>query len=134
MASIIRFESTGLQEMQDVIDDISGPPDFEVIGGLETAHAAAFADTQARVASPVNQHTDWFPTGSLKASARISTDFDGKVWEGTITYGGPTTGPNNPVDYALYEAARGGVHDFFGGLAEILPLYEKAVAKKVNPK
>lgn len=52
-------------------------------------------------------------TGSLRASGRTSSDVTGGVWYGEITYGGPSSGyPNDPVDYADYERARGGEHDF----------------------
>jgi hypothetical protein len=52
-------------------------------------------------------------TGSLRASGMPSSDVRNEVWEGNITYGGPSLGfPNDPVMYAEYEAARGYSHDF----------------------
>lgn len=90
----------------------AGPP-HKPVGKLEEILAAAFVETQAAT---------HILTGSLKASGKTDTDFDGDVWEGSITYGGvlwrsPFPGPaNDPVDYAIYEMARGGDHDFFAPL------------------
>lgn len=91
----------------------SAEPHYETTVELEALLRAAFLDTQART------HVI---TGSLKASGASSSDFDGEVWQGSITYGGvlfkvPVPGPpHDPVDYAIYEMARGGEHDFFSGL------------------
>lgn len=92
---------------------------------LEALLNAAFADTQART------HV---LTGSLKASGKTDSDFDGDEWSGSITYGGelwrtPAPGPpNDPVVYAIYEMARGGEHDFFAGL----PGFEDRVGDILN--
>lgn len=94
------------------LSELEGPPHKATIKFEALLHAA-FVDTQART---------HIITGSLKASGKTSSDFDGDVWEGTIEYGGALWGvpapgpPNDPVDYAIYEMARGGEHDFFGGL------------------
>lgn len=51
-------------------------------------------------------------SGDLLDSGRVSiTDRDKLSIESTITYGG-TMGTEGPVDYATYEIARGGNHDF----------------------
>lgn len=72
-------------------------------------------------------------TGSLKSSVTSESE---KVpphsWEGTITAGGPSTGVNNPVDYAIYEKARGGAHDFFEPLPGLRPLWIKAVKESMH--
>lgn len=84
--------------------------------------ATGFAITQART------HV---LTGSLKASGKTSTDFDGDEWTGEISYGGalwktPAPGPpNNPVDYAIFEMARGGEHDFLAPLVEFEGVVEQ---------
>lgn len=71
---------------------------------LETVHSAVFGLTQIAV------HVI---TGSLKASARIDSDYRRNVWTGLISYGGPAPGMAfNPVKYAEFEWARGGHHDF----------------------
>jgi hypothetical protein len=51
-------------------------------------------------------------TGSLKSSTKRESEKRFREWEGTITAGGASKGINNPVDYAIYEKARGGPHDF----------------------
>lgn len=90
-----------------------GPPHKATVK-FEALLQAAYVDTQART---------HILTGSLKATGRAESDFDGEVWTGTIEYGGalwrPPMGPGpakDPVDYAIYEMARGGEHDFFSGL------------------
>jgi hypothetical protein len=94
-------------------------PSFTTIGKLEAVWAEMFAETQI--------HTHVI-TGSLKASGHPDTDYDGAVWRGTITYGGPSTGINNPVEYAIYEMARGGSHNFF----KSLPWYHEALKEAVK--
>lgn len=94
------------------LEEAAGPH-YKTTVQLEALLRAAFLNTQART---------HIITGSLKASGKTDSDFDGDVWTGTITYGGalwktPAPGPpNDPVDYAIYEMARGGDHDFFGDL------------------
>lgn len=52
-------------------------------------------------------------TGSLRASEEIDSDYRAGRWAGQVSFGGPSPGfPNDPVVYAVYEAARGGAHDF----------------------
>lgn len=101
-----------------------GIPSFKLVHELELVLAAAFADTQARA------HVI---TGSLKASGKTSSDFDGEDWKGEISYGGASAGPNNPVDYAIYEMARGGDHDFFAGLPGYESKFESAIEKYLVP-
>ena len=112
-----RIVFTSGVSLDAVIEDLkrlSGPPGFKVVHALEGVLQAAFLETQAAT------HVI---TGSLKSSGRTSSDFtDEKVWEGEISYGGSLYRavapgpPNDPVDYAIYEMARGGAHDFFAGL------------------
>jgi hypothetical protein len=116
-----------LDEIIKELKRLGGPPGFKVVHGLELALSAAYADTQART---------HIITGSLKASGDVESHFsDGRVWEGTITYGGTLHGapkpgpPNDPVDYAIYEMARGGEHDFFGGLPAFDAMFDAAIDK-----
>ena len=66
-----------------------------------------------------------------------------KKWEGEISYGGPSTGVNNPVDYAIYEAARGvggaggasnakGDHNFMRPLDLLDPEFVEAIVKGLS--
>ena len=109
-----------LQALIKDLKKMKEPPDYKVIGALESALAAAFAETQAAT------HVI---TASLKMSGKTSSDFDGKEWTGEITYGGASAGANNPVRYAIYEMARGGEHDFFSGLPGTFSKFEDGVRK-----
>ena len=50
-------------------------------------------------------------SGDMKRSGRMETSIEGKQIIGETTYGG-VTGTKGPVDYTVYELARGGSHDF----------------------
>lgn len=78
---------------------------------LERILALQFAAGQAAV------HVD---TGSLRGSQEIDSDYAAGRWSGQISFGGASPGfANDPVDYAVYEAARGGTHDF------TMPIYRQ---------
>lgn len=53
-------------------------------------------------------------TGSLRGSGRKEIEQTGAAtFRVAVIYGGPAPGfPNDPVDYAIFEMARGGSHDF----------------------
>jgi hypothetical protein len=71
---------------------------------LERILAIQFAASNAAV------HVE---TGSLRGSEDIDSDYTGGRWIGQISFGGASPGfPHDPVVYAVYEAARGGAHDF----------------------
>jgi hypothetical protein len=53
-------------------------------------------------------------TGSLKGSGRWEVERGRVRTTVRVIYGGPSSGPISPVDYAIYEQARGGAHDFMG--------------------
>jgi hypothetical protein len=91
------------------MDRIGKMPDAKTSALLRAALEVAFANTQATV------HVR---TGSLRASGKTDADKDEfrSKWEGVITYGGPSSGKNNPVDYAIYEKARGEEHNFLGNV------------------
>jgi hypothetical protein len=91
------------------VDKLAGPPSFRTIRELETGLSTAFDRTQEHV------HVI---SGSLKASGRTTSDYNDNEWSAEIVYGGPSA-PHD-VDYAIYEQARGGTHDFMAGAAEVL--------------
>jgi hypothetical protein len=134
--AFIRFEETGLAEIIEYVQDIAGPPSFRTIGALERVHAGAFASTQVRVHAPGNPGSPTYvPTGSLRSSGTTDVETTPARWEGTISYGGSSHGfPNDPVDYAIYEMARGGLHDFFGELPTFFEAYLEAVAQHFEPR
>jgi hypothetical protein len=67
-------------------------------------------------------------TGSLRSSGRASSNMSEGTWEGEITYGGPSTGIHNPVDYAEYERERGNFHDFLAAVK----IYEEYYVRAMN--
>lgn len=83
-------------------------------------------------------------TGALKASGREDSEVHQSqhAWEGDITFGSP--GENGPVDYAIYEKARGlggaegpsdakGDHNFIAPLAALDPLWREAIKRALKP-
>jgi hypothetical protein len=115
--------SSNWDDIEDEIDRITKRmPTLEMKAALDTALDIAFASTQAVV------HVQ---TGSLKTSGKKGSKSSKarKQWEGTIKYGGPSGGVNNPVDYAIYEKERDGAHDFFAPLHLMKPIFVAAISK-----
>lgn len=91
---------------------------------LEKVLALQFAAGQAAV------HVD---TGSLRGSEEIDSDFAGGRWTGIVSFGGASPGfVNDPVDYAIYEAARGGRHDFTIPITRQSGRYRQAVRRHLR--
>lgn len=86
-------------EIEKELDRIEGLPDAKARLALDVVLQEVYVDTQGKV---------HIQTGSLKDSGKVDSDVDkfDHSWEGDITYGGPSSGPNNPVDYAIYEKRR----------------------------
>ena len=114
MPDYMKFDSSGVSEMKDFFNALQKPP-VVAIGKLEKLLSATFAATQAAT---------HIITTSLKQSGKTDSDWDGANWEGHITYGGESTGPISDVDYAIYEMARGGDHDFLRPAYEAEPAFE----------
>lgn len=119
MADYMKFNSSGISEMKDFFQALEKPP-VVAIGKLEKLLSATFAATQAAT---------HIITTSLKQSGKVESDFDGAHWEGSIEYGGDSTGPINPVDYAIYEMARGGDHNFLAPAEAAEPAFEAIIAE-----
>ena len=121
---VTRYEWDGLDEIIEELGRLERI--YEVTGALDIVLERAYFDTQARVPRPGSPHVlTYVPTGSLANSGSTDRNFDGSTWTGEISYGGPSA-PND-VDYALYEMARGGVHDFFAGLPAFDQQYLDAI-------
>jgi len=111
-------------EIDAELDRLLGMPDLKTRMLLDAVLDAAFILTQSSV------HV---LTGSLKLSGKHFSEASmiDAEWEGTIRYGGPSTGVHNPVNYAIYEKARHpdehGVHDFFAGLVTLEGLWVAAI-------
>jgi len=76
------------------LDHLSDGPDTDDILRFEAIMAALFTETQ--IAAHLR-------TGHLIASGSYDTETRGDVWHGHIKY---------EANYAIYEQARGGLHDF----------------------
>jgi hypothetical protein len=107
------------------LDALSDLPDAKAKLLLDGVLEVAFEWTQADV------HID---THSLRPSGRkdSKTIKYKKQWVGEISYGGATAGPKRVVDYAIYEKARGGAHDFFKSLPAAMPLFAEAVREAMR--
>lgn len=86
------------------LERLSDGPGIRDLIRLESVLGQQFTATQSKV------HID---TTSLKNSGRQRSTMNRttKVWEGEITYGGPSR-PIPVVKYAGFELGRGGNHDF----------------------
>lgn len=72
-------------------------------------------------------------TGSLKGSADLQSGFDEDTWTGRLSWGGAAPGEvNDPVVYAVYEKARGGLHDFREPAVKLGSGYHDIVAEHLN--
>jgi len=122
---VIAYQWVGLQDLIDEVDRVTlADEPYRLTGPLNEVLLEAFEDTQLRVASPAHPHVPTYaPTGRLAESGRTSTFFDGDTWIGTITYGGEST----DVDYAIFEMARGGIHDWFAGLPDFGDRYLEVI-------
>lgn len=108
-----------ISDVDQELERLENAPGFTAIAALEGVLAASFAATQA--------HTHVI-TGSLRNSGSLSSEMSEHSWEGTITYGGPSPGfPNDPVDYAIYEYARGGAHRFLDPASAMSDRYGSVV-------
>lgn len=116
MATVL-IQEFGIDDIIDGLNKLS-KPDFRLTKKLGAVLKEQFDETQAAT------HVI---TGSLKLSGHTATDFDGDTWTGHITYGGPSAGVNDPVEYAIYEMNRGGAHDFFAGLPAYDAQYQAAI-------
>lgn len=127
MTIILRSDWSGIDRELDRISRLPGPA---TIARLDAVLAAGFAATQAKV------HRR---TGSLASSGASESEFirATKEWKGQISYGGPSLGVNNPVDYAIYEQRRKpdehGDHDFMAPLAAYHLAYIDVMLKALNP-
>lgn len=112
------------------LDRIASMPTPAMIQRLDRVLDSQFAATQAAV------HVR---TGSLKSSGDKSSSFHQatKEWKGQISYGGVSLGPNNPVDYAIYEKRREpdehGDHDFMRPVSAYNIAYIDALLKGLAP-
>lgn len=127
---MIHIESD-YSEIDRELDRLERMPDGKTRLLLDTVLQLGYKETQAAV------HIE---TGSLRDSGKVDSEVNkiDQQWTGEISYGGPSSGPNNPVDYAIYEKARGvggaggpsdmkGDHDFMSPLKLMDPMWIAAI-------
>lgn len=104
-----------VKDVSNELDRLSAGPDLPTILKFESILETLFQETQ---------HHVHVITESLKLSGRRWSDHPRSRWRGRITYGGASTGINNPVKYALFEQERDADHDFMRSLYDADPLWE----------
>ena len=122
---MIQIESDW-SEVEALLDYLLVQPSPKVTGALAGVLAAGYALAVADV------HVE---TGSLKSSLKSDeiTSYVQGHWEGTLRAGGPSAGVHDPVNYAIYEQRRGGLHDFFGALPGLDPAWITAIEEGLYP-
>lgn len=104
-------------DVRDVVrwlDRLEDTPSEPTIAQFEAIAAAMFQTTQLFVHAEGVSPSGYVRTGSLRASGKLTSRRRDKGWAMNINYGGSSDGfPNDPVNYAIFELARGGTHDFF---------------------
>jgi hypothetical protein len=118
----IFITSVGFSDLEKEIDRVSHMPDRRMVMALDAVLEMGHLEAVGAV------HVI---TGSLKSSIDSSSETEEGRWEGDLQAGGPSTGVNNPVDYAIYEQRRAG-HDFFAGLPGLHPWYVAAIVKGLS--
>lgn len=103
-------------EAQAELDRLIAMPTPKMSALLNGQLASTFAQTNAFT------HVE---TGSLKESEKIEKTAEPHEWEGQVRFGGPST-PKD-VDYAIYERARGGSHDFLQPAIDSEPEWVAAI-------
>ena len=127
--------SSDYSEIDDELDRLTMLPSGRAKHLLDWVLSTGFKLTQAAV------HVE---TGALKASGKKESSVNriAHVWEGQITYG--SSGSNGPVDYAIYEKARGvggaggpsdayGDHNFMAPLHSLDPEFRAALKAALRP-
>lgn len=114
---MIRIERI-TNDIEKEVNRLARGPQFKDMARFERVLISQFEATQATV------HVI---TGSLKSSGRVASSHGETTWEGEITYGGRSSGVNNPVDYAEYERERDQSHDFLAPATRMEHQYVKAL-------
>lgn len=126
--------SSDYSEIDAELDRLTRMPTAKAKHLLDWVLSTGFKLTQAAV------HVE---TGALKASGTKESSVNRifQVWEGEITYGSPG---GSPVDYAIYEKARGiggaggpsdayGDHNFMAPLHSLDPEFRAALKAALRP-
>ncbi len=113
-----------ISDVDNELKRLEDAPSFKTVAALEATLSTQYAASQQAV---------HIQTHSLKTSGSIESDLGRSVWRGEISYGGVSLGSfHNPVDYAEFEQARGGAHDFIEPVIESSWLYGIVVEAAVR--
>lgn len=99
------------------------------VGNAPTTTGKAALETVLIMALAEMKRATHVQTGSLVSSEKAESDSGRNKWVGTLSAGGPSTGVNNPVDYAIYEKRRHGEHDFLSTQDLLAPAWIAAMKK-----
>jgi hypothetical protein len=110
--------SRTLEGIEKEVDRLADGPTAQDLLHFENILQIQFIATQYKVHKI---------TRSLQLSGKVDSKHENDKWEGEITYGGPSAGVNNPVDYAEYERERDGSHDFLKATEEFESGYVHAM-------
>jgi hypothetical protein len=106
-------------DVDRVLHRLRNGPDLHTDLRLDAVLTALFLETQ-RVVHVI--------TGSLKGSGTHDSRVGRHVWNGSISYGGPSPGRiHDPVRYAELEQSRGNLHDFMRPTFDADPAYIEAI-------
>lgn len=108
------------------VDDRQAEDEFDRLTNMGGAKAALEKILALQYAA--GQAAVHVITGSLRASQEIGSTYTAGRWTGQVGFGGDSGGfENDPVRYAVYEAARGGSHDFTIPITRLTGRYRAAV-------
>lgn len=93
-----------ISDADNHLDALINGPDVQSAFLFESVVMEQYADVKADV---------HIMSGSLLLSGTADTDYGYDEWEGTISFGGPTTGEEGEVTYAHIEMDRVGKRRFY---------------------
>ena len=115
-----------------VTDDHQAQAEFDRLIAMPTPKMSALLNGELSVIFAQTNLLTHVETGALKASEKIEKPTPEPMeWQGELHYGGPST--PKKVDYAIYERARGGTHDFLQPAIDSVPEFVFAIQTGLRP-
>lgn len=108
-------------DVYNELDRLESMPTPKMVANLETVLEFGFDSVHAGV------HVD---TGRLKASGKKTSKVNKNDWNGSFSFGEPAAG----VDYAIYEKARGGDHNFLSPTFILKHMFKEAIKRGLRRK
>lgn len=108
------------------VDDHEAQMELDRLIAMPTGKMSALLNGELAVTYAKTNAFTHRETGSLAASEKIVKGApEPHQWEGALHFGGPSA-PKD-VDYAIYERARGGMHDFLQPAIDSVPDWVAAI-------